>query len=54
MRQGPEYAMHIDRNLVGEATLQVPLELELELEPFPFVIWKDNGDGTYTLTPTKE
>lgn len=54
MRQGPDYRMHIPDPQNGYLPLNVPLELVEDLSKFPFVNWRDNGDGTYTLTPFKE
>ncbi len=58
MRQGRVYKQYMDRLPAhdmenGELRLRVPLELDHELRQYAYVDWTDNGDGTYTLTPTK-
>ena len=53
MRQGPNYNQHVDRGDDGTVRLRLPLELEHEWEDMKSVMWRDNGDGTYTLSPSK-
>lgn len=51
MRLGPEYHQWVDEDKDGRRFLRLPLELEQEWFDKSTVVWKDNGDGTYTLTP---
>lgn len=53
MRKGPVYSQWVDfDNDDGSPYLRLPLELVHEWSDFRTVSWRDNGDGTYTLTPT--
>lgn len=54
MRQGPWYRQHVDRTPEGTVTLRLPLELEHDWENAKAVVWRDNGDGSYTLTIGEE
>lgn len=54
MRQGPDYGMWVNVDDHGFAGLTVPLELCHEWAEYKTVNWHDNGDGTYTLTPSKD
>ncbi len=54
MRKGPDYQMYIPLPDRGEMKVNVPLELVEDFSKFTAVNWRDNGDGTYTLTPFKE
>lgn len=54
MRQGPDYGQWVDRDEKGDARLRLPMELEDDWIGMRTVRWHDNGDGTYTLTPSTE
>lgn len=54
MRQGPDYNQWVDRNDKDEISIRLPLELEEEWKNAKSVLWRDNGDGTYTLVPNNE
>ena len=54
MRQGPYYSQWVDRDAQDMPFLRLPLELVEEWDKFKTVVWEDNGDGTYTLTPSEE
>lgn len=54
MRQGPNYSQWVDRGPDERVYLRLPLEIEHDWEGFTFVVWTDNGDETYTLTPKKD
>jgi hypothetical protein len=50
MRRGPDYSQYIDSVSDG-LICKVPLELYEEFAYSKIVVWRDNSDGTYTLTP---
>ena len=54
MRQGNRFDQWVHRSPDGEIYLRLPLEIVHDWEDARYVIWVDNGDGTYTLTPVKE
>ena len=62
MRRGPDYGQWVDRlgDLIkrphhpDEMVLRLPLEVAHEWEGMKTVNWRDNGDGSYTLTPSAE
>jgi len=54
MRQGPLYRMPIPTFEREPLTIPVPLELVEDFSEVSTAIWKDNGDGTYTITLIKD
>jgi hypothetical protein len=54
MRQGPDYNQWVDRTKDNSPYLCLPLELVEDWSDMKTVLWLDNGDGTYTLKPSKE
>lgn len=53
MRQGPEYSQWVDLSDNGGFHIRIPLELGEDFEGCSHVTFKDNRDGTYTITPHK-
>lgn len=53
MRPGPYYGMHVEEVKEG-FTLPVPLELSEDFTDKFFALWKDNGDGTFTIEPRRD
>lgn len=54
MRQGPNYGMWYEDEGSKLPCVPVPLEIAHEWADMLTVNWHDNGDGTYTLTPSEK
>lgn len=56
MRQGNEFRQWVDRRPLNDdlTKLRLPMELEDQWGDYLTVTWIDNGDGTYTLIPSKD